>query len=163
MALGCVLCVACSSHDEVLSDDTDENIIHVGGVSTDDMVTTAAATRAAVAADSIAWLKAALQSRGMTINYYQKADDMKSAILKRAADGTYSLTDANSKNAKWLGNGAHYFEGVYVPGGLAEGERMFMIRCAITPPCRHQQRLPLRWVVSLSPCSTVWHVCRLMC
>ena len=122
LALGCVLCVACSSHDEVLSADTDADFIHVGGVSTGDMVSTVAATRATLAADSIAWLKAALQSRGMTINYYQKADDMQSAILKRAAEGTYSLTDANSKNAKWLGNGAHYFEGVYVPGGLAQGE-----------------------------------------
>ena len=122
LALGCVLMVACSSHDEVLSADTDEDIIHVGGVSTGDMLTATAVTRATVAADSIEWLKAALQQRGMTINYYQKSDNKKTAVLKRAADGTYSLTDANSKYAKWLGNGAHYFEGVYVPGGLAEGE-----------------------------------------
>lgn len=122
LALGCVLLVACSAHDEVLSDDTDENIIHVGGVSTDDMVTTAAATRSAVAAETIDWLKDALQS-GMTLNYYQKADAKHTAKLTLATDGTtYSLTNTTTSNyAKWLGNGAHYFEGTYVPDGLAQG------------------------------------------
>ena len=122
-ALGCVLCVACNSHDEVLSDETDANIIHVGGVSASDMATTAAVTRADVAAQTPDWLKECLKN-SMTIKYYQKVDAKQTAKLILADDGsTYSLTNTStSKDAKWLGNGAHYFEGVYVPGGLAKGE-----------------------------------------
>ena len=112
---------ACNSQDEALSSVDDSDIIHVGGVSTDDMVTTAAVTRAAVAAETVDWLKAGLQ-KGMTINYYQDTDAKQKAQLKLDENGKYSLKDANGKYAKWLGNGAHFFEGVYIPAGLGIGE-----------------------------------------
>ena len=85
------------------------------------MVTTAAVTRAAVAAETADWLKAGLQ-KGMTIDYYQDTDTKQKAQLKLDENGVYSLKDANGKYAKWLGNGAHFFEGVYVPAGLGKGE-----------------------------------------
>ena len=116
-----MLLTACNSQDEALSSVDDSDIIHVGGVSTDDMVTTAAVTRAAVAAETVDWLKAGLQ-KGMTINYYQDTDAKQKAQLKLDENGKYSLKDANGKYAKWLGNGAHFFEGVYVPAGLGKDE-----------------------------------------
>nr|MCR5473517.1 hypothetical protein [Prevotella sp.] len=112
---------ACNSQDEALSSADDSDIIHVGGVSTGDMVTTAAVSRAAVSAETIDWLKAGLQ-KGMTISYYQDADAKQQAQLRLDENGIYSLTDANKKYAKWLGNGAHVFEGVYVPAGLGKDE-----------------------------------------
>ena len=114
-----MLLTACNSQDEVLSADDDSNIIHVGGVSTSDMVTTAVATRADVAIQTPNWLKGVLQDKGMTIYYYQDADAKQEAKLKLAND-LYSLMNSNDKHAKWLGNGAHYFEGVYVPEALEE-------------------------------------------
>lgn len=121
LALGFMLLTACNSQDEALSSADDSDIIHVGGVSTGDMVTTAAVSRAAVSAETIDWLKAGLQ-KGMTISYYQDADAKQQAQLRLDENGIYSLTDANKKYAKWLGNGAHVFEGVYVPAGLAKDE-----------------------------------------
>lgn len=116
-----MLLTACNSQDEALSSVDDSDIIHVGGVSTDDMVTMAAVTRAAVAAETVDWLKAGLQ-KGMTINYYQDTDAKQKAQLKLDENGKYSLKDAKGKYAKWLGNGAHSFEGVYVPAGLGKDE-----------------------------------------
>ena len=121
LALGFMFLTACNSQDEALSSVDDSDIIHVGGVSTDDMVTTAAVTRATVAAETVDWLKAGLQ-KGMTINYYQDTDAKQKAQLKLDENGVYSLTDTNGKYAKWLGNGAHFFEGVYIPAGLGIGE-----------------------------------------
>ena len=121
LALGFMFLTACNSQDEALSSVDDSDIIHVGGVSTDDMVTTAAVTRATVAAETVDWLKAGLQ-KGMTINYYQDTDAKQKAQLKLDENGKYSLKDANGKYAKWLGNGAHFFEGVYVPAGLGKDE-----------------------------------------
>ena len=121
LALGFMFLTACNSQDEALSSVDDSDIIHVGGVSTDDMVTTAAVTRAAVAAETVDWLKAGLQ-KGMTINYYQDTDAKQKAQLKLDENGKYSLKDANGKYAKWLGNGAHFFEGVYIPAGLGKDE-----------------------------------------
>ena len=97
---------ACNTQDEVLSSEDDSNIIHVGGVSTSDMVTTAVATRADVAIQTPNWLKDSLSAKGMTIYYYQDADAKQEAKLKLAND-LYSLTNSNDKHAKWLGNGAH--------------------------------------------------------
>ena len=121
LALGFMFLTACNSQDEALSSVDDSDIIHVGGVSTDDMVTTAAVTRATVAAETVDWLKAGLQ-KGMTINYYQDTDAKQKAQLKLDENGKYSLKDSNGKYAKWLGNGAHFFEGVYVPAGLGKDE-----------------------------------------
>ena len=119
LALGFMLLTACNSQDEVLSSNDDSNIIHVGGVSTSDMVTTAVATRADVAIQTPDWLKDSLSAKGMTIYYCQDVDAKQEAKLKLAND-VYSLTNANddSKHAKWLGNGAHHFEGVFIPEDL---------------------------------------------
>ena len=121
LALGFMLLTACNSQDEVLSADDDSNIIHVGGVSTSDMVTTAVATRADVAIQTPNWLKDGLSAKGMTIYYYQDADAKQEAKLKLAND-LYSLTNSNDKHAKWLGNGAHYFEGVSIPEDLEDSK-----------------------------------------
>ena len=117
LALGFMLLTACNSQDEVLSSDDDSNIIHVGGVSTSDMVITAAVTRADVTIQTPDWLKDSLNKKGMTIYYYQDVDAKQEAKLKLAND-VYSLMTNNSKHAKWLGNGAHYFEGVFIPEDL---------------------------------------------
>ena len=121
LALGFMLLTACNSQDEVLSSEDDSNIIHVGGVSTSDMVTTAVATRADVAIQTPNWLKDSLSAKGMTIYYYQDADAKQEAKLKLAND-LYSLTNSNDKHAKWLGNGAHYFEGVFIPEDLEDSK-----------------------------------------
>ena len=121
LALGFMLLTACNSQDEVLSAEDDSNIIHVGGVSTSDMVTTAVATRADVAIQTPNWLKDGLSAKGMTIYYYQDADAKQEAKLKLAND-LYSLTNSNDKHAKWLGNGAHYFEGVFIPEDLEDSK-----------------------------------------
>ena len=63
LALGFMLLTACNSQDEVLSSDDDSNIIHVGGVSTSDMVTTAAVTRADVTIQTPDWLKDSLNKK----------------------------------------------------------------------------------------------------
>ena len=60
--------VACSSQDDIISQSDNDNIIHVGNVSTDNMVTTATVTRTAVAAETLPWLKEALK-KGMDITY----------------------------------------------------------------------------------------------
>ena len=121
LALGFMLLTACNTQDEVLSSEDDSNIIHVGGVSTSDMVTTAVATRADVAIQTPNWLKDGLSAKGMTIYYYQDADAKQEAKLKLAND-LYSLTNSNDKHAKWLGNGAHYFEGVFIPEDLEDSK-----------------------------------------
>ena len=121
LALGFMLLTACNSQDEVLSSDDDSNIIHVGGVSTSDMVTTAVATRADVAIQTPNWLKNSLSAKGMTIYYYQDANAKQEAKLKLAND-LYSLTNSNDKHAKWLGNGAHFFEGVFIPEDLEDSK-----------------------------------------
>ena len=121
LALGFMFLTACNSQDEVLSSEDDSNIIHVGGVSTSDMVTTAVATRVDVAIQTPNWLKDCLSAKGMTIYYYQDADAKQEAKLKLAND-LYSLTNSNDKHAKWLGNGAHYFEGVFIPEDLEDSK-----------------------------------------
>lgn len=136
MSLGLMLLTACSSQDEVLSSATEEDIIHVGGVSTDGMVANAAVTRAAVAAETLDWLKAGL-IQGMDITYLTKTASQK-AKLKLEVDGEgnpktseggftiYSLSAYNDLGqlttipAKWLGNGAHTFQGIYIPEGLTK-------------------------------------------
>lgn len=115
--LGLALLSSCSFENEALSLVDESEIIHVGGVEADDLVTTALVTRATESATNVDWLKTALQN-GMNINYYQSKTDIKSVTLKLENDGTYSLKDSKGTPAKWLGNGVHIFEGVYVPEGL---------------------------------------------
>ena len=135
LALSCLLSAACSSQDEYLtSADESTNIIHVGDVSTTPMVATTIQTRSGVAAEKPDWLKEGL-IKGMDITYLTKTAHQKARLkLEVDADGKpqtseggftiYSLnaydTDDNLTNipAKWLGNGAHTFQGVYIPEGL---------------------------------------------
>ena len=116
LALSIMLLAACDSQD-VLSSNDEQNMIHVGGVNTDPMVTTATVTRSAVAAETLDWLKEGL-TQGMNMQYYKEASAKQKAILKLEADGTYSMKTPDGTVCKWLDNGKHAFEGVYVPSGL---------------------------------------------
>ena len=116
LALSIMLLAACDSQ-EALSSNDEQNMIHVGGVNTDPMVTTATVTRSAVAAETLDWLKEGL-TQGMNMQYYKEASAKQKAILKLEADGTYSMKTPDGIVCKWLGNGKHAFEGVYVPSGL---------------------------------------------
>lgn len=116
LALSIMLLAACDSQ-EALSSNDEQNMIHVGGVNTDPMVTTATVTRSAVAAETLDWLKEGL-TQGMNMQYYKEASAKQKAILKLEADGTYSMKTPDGIVCKWLGNGKHVFEGVYVPSGL---------------------------------------------
>lgn len=136
LTLGMMFLAACSSQEELLpSTDYGDNCIHVGGVSATDMVTTSA-TRAGVAAETLDWLKDGLKN-GMDITYKTKTAQQKAQLkLQVDADGKpqtseggfpiYSLNaydvDGNLTNipAKWLGNGAHTFQGLFIPEGLKE-------------------------------------------
>ena len=136
LAVGLFMLAACSSQDDSLlttADDTD--VIHVAAVSTDDMVTTAAVTRAGVAAETVDWLTDALK-KGMDITYYKAESAKQKARLKLETDALgniqtsdggvtiYSLNAYDSNGqltsipAKWQDNGAHTFQGVFVPTGL---------------------------------------------
>ena len=135
--VGGMLLSACTQHDEALGTD-DESIIHVGGVSTGDMLSTSASTRAVmepVAAESLDWLKKGLSDTGMDITYFTKTAQQK-AQLKLPVDGEgnpvksgegITIYDFHAYNdegnvttvaAKWLGNGAHTFQGKYIPESL---------------------------------------------
>ena len=116
LALSIMLLAACDSQ-EALSSNDEQNMIHVGGVNTDPMVTTATVTRSAVAAETLDWLKEGL-TQGMNMQYYKEASAKQKAILKLEADGTYSMKTPDGTVCKWLGNGKHAFEGVYVPSRL---------------------------------------------
>ena len=116
LVLGVMLFAACNSQD-VLSSEDEQNVIHVGGVNTDQMVTTATVTRSAVAAETLNWLKEGL-SQGMNMQYYKEESAKQQAILKLEADGTYTMKTSDGAFCKWLDNGKHVFEGVYVPSGL---------------------------------------------
>ena len=116
LALSIMLLAACDSQ-EALSSNDEQNMIHVGGVNTDPMVTTATVTRSAVAAETLDWLKEGL-IQGMNMQYYKEASAKQKAILKLEADGTYSMKTPDGTVCKWLDNGKHAFEGVYVPSGL---------------------------------------------
>ena len=116
LALAMMLLAGCSSQDEVVADDA--QMIHIGRVSTDDMVATTATTRSVVGAETLPWLKKGLE-QGMNI-YYFKNEAKQHAILKLENDGSYSLKTSEGKPCKWLGNGDHVFEGVYAPSGLKQ-------------------------------------------
>lgn len=118
LALAMMLLAGCSSHDEVVVAADDAQMIHIGRVSTDDMVTTAAITRADVDAETLPWLKEGLE-QGMNI-YYFKNEAEQHAILKLETDGSYSLKTSGGQPCKWLGNGDHIFEGVYAPSELKQ-------------------------------------------
>lgn len=119
LALGIVLLASCSSSNELPTPVDDEAIIHVGGINTNDMVSTAAITRTSLDDKDLEWLKNGLK-KGMDIFYYKDAKDMKAAKLVLEESNsviTYSLTH-NNEPCKWLGNGEHTFLGAYVPDEL---------------------------------------------
>lgn len=120
LALGIVLLASCSTNDEVISPTEDEAIIHVGGINTSDMVSTAAKTRSILDDEELGWLKEGLQA-GLHIFYYKDNPPMTSGLLKLEKDNTYSFTD-DTKPCKWLGNGNHTFLGAYVPQDLYKDE-----------------------------------------
>ena len=132
--LGLVLLSGCGSQEEALiSDDYKENVINVGGVEAVDVMTTDVTTRALP--DSLKWLSDALTA-GMNITYYKSVTDKKDAILQLKTNGEYSLKVDNNP-AQWLGNGAHTFEGVYVPDGLGQnGAKTYdaLTRYTAVPP-----------------------------
>lgn len=123
--MGLAMMAACTHNEEVATADDSASIIRVGGV-----------TRAAATDEGMAWLREALQ-QGMNLSYYQTGDATKQQVTLKLDDaGNYSLT-ADGKPAKWLGNGAHIFEGAYVPDGLkAEGEHSYadLSHYTATPP-----------------------------
>lgn len=136
LVMGGMLMASCTQHDEALLDN-DDNIIHVGGVDAGNLLTATAATRAVsepVAAESLDWLKLGLAS-GMDITYFTNDKQQKARLtLQLDADGkpvqsdgnitVYHLNAYNADNkltnvpAKWLDNGAHTFQGVYIPEEL---------------------------------------------
>ena len=111
--------VACSSQDDIISQSDNDNIIHVGNVSTDNMVTTATVTRTAVAAETLPWLKEALK-KGMDITYLLDENTQKAKLelqvdnddKVQTSEGGFTIYnlkayDANNNltdiPAKWLG------------------------------------------------------------
>lgn len=116
----------------------DENVIHVGGVSTSGTEMVSVTTRAAndpTPAETLPWLRDPLFS-GLDITY-RKGDRSRIAVLKLLSgdhDGyavsegniaKYSFYDRDAETgaitttpAKWFDNGAHIFEGLYVPENI---------------------------------------------
>jgi hypothetical protein len=151
--MGLATLAACTQNEEIAAVDDTENIIHVGGVSTNELTLRAVQTRADETksdeeknkeaepepAEKVEWL-ANMLKQGMDITYLTKTaqqtaqqkahlkleTDDKGEILKSGDITVYSLNayDTNGKltevPAKWLGNGAHTFQGVYVPEGLKD-------------------------------------------
>lgn len=115
-----------------------ENVIHVGGVSTTGPDVVSVTTRAEnepTPAETLDWLKGPLFS-GLDITY-RKGDQSRIAVLKLlpgSHDGydvsegniaKYSFYDRHAETgaitttpAKWFDNGAHIFEGLYVPENI---------------------------------------------
>ena len=126
---------ACSTKDEELVAVDDSQIIHVGGVSTDGMMTTAVTrTGTTLPAEEVDWLAAMLQ-QGMDITYLTKTAQKTAQLVlatdangdAEASEGGFTVYQLNAYDeggnlttvpAKWLDNGVHTFQGVYVPEGL---------------------------------------------
>lgn len=135
LTAGLALLAACNDADEITSAQSDSlSEIRIAEVSADAMASTAAATRTSVAAESLTWLKEGL-AQGMDITYFIGSSSQKaqlklevdeSGVVQTSSEGytLYSLNtyDADgtltSVPAKWLNNGAHTFQGVYIPEGL---------------------------------------------
>ena len=134
--VGGMLLSACTQHDEALETD-DDRIIHVGGVTAGDVLSTSAVTRAMmdpVAAESLDWLKDGLATTGMDITYFTKTAQQKAQLKLQLdsegnpakSDGGITIYDFKAYNngeptdvaAKWLGNGAHTFQGKFIPESL---------------------------------------------
>lgn len=121
LTLGLVLLSGCSSQDEVIVP-VDDDIIHVGGVGTNDMVLASATTRTGLDDSSLDWLKDGLKA-GLDIFYYTtnatEPNPGKLVLHEDYSGISYTLTH-NDAPCKWLGNGAHTFLGAYVPRELKD-------------------------------------------
>lgn len=113
-----LLFTACSIKDDMISSADNDQIIHVGGVNADDLLSTAATTRGIADDDKLSWLKDGLM-QGMNILYF-KNDTEQHAVLKLETDGSFSLKTKEGQHCTWLGNGDHVFEGVYAPSELKQ-------------------------------------------
>ncbi len=146
-----LLLTACKDTDDLAGGGmgvTEGNVIHVGGVNTDELVATASVTRTdeetvtKTDAENISWLVEPLEN-GLDITYGLSSDrdnTSRVAILKLltengeiGGDIKYSVDGSNkyaeysflyrhntsgvatNEPAIWYGNGAHFFEGLYVP------------------------------------------------
>ena len=153
-ALAGLLLTACQDSDSLTggSDVAVEKMIHIGGIDTDDMVSTAVVTRTGETpavdeenvqrtdAENISWLVTPLKD-GLDITYGKDGNprtNERVAILKLLTEGAnikysedpvthdkvaeYSFLyrdndngDPTNNPAIWYDNGAHYFEGLYIP------------------------------------------------
>ncbi len=148
---GSLLLMACQETDELENTSSgstaaSEDIIHVGGIATDELIATAHVTRTEVDeetvsktdAENISWLVEPLET-GLDITYglsSNRSGTSRVAILKLLTEGgniKYSVDgdnkyaeysflyrdnttgEATQEPAIWHGNGAHFFEGLYVP------------------------------------------------
>lgn len=134
MALALALVSACTPNADLATADGDDRIIRVGGVTTPAEAVAQPTTRAAVADEDVHWLNEALQ-QGIPMTYSTKTAQQR-ALLRLETDDRgavstsdggitiYSLTAYDDRGvlttapAKWLDNGAHTFQGVYVPKAL---------------------------------------------
>lgn len=115
LTIGLALLTACSTHDDVVAPNDVDQIINVGGVSTDDMMATTVTTRGTVGAETLDWLKTGLE-QGVNMLYFKDKNKPQYAVLKLETSG-YTLTHEGTA-CKWLDNGEHTFEGVYAPAEL---------------------------------------------
>lgn len=126
---------------------SDEAIIQIGGVETDEISVSYELTRAGDAtpqdAETVSWLFTPLTETGLDITYGRVnggVNDKAVAKLKLVKDASntdggykvenglavYTFNTLNQSGeettpAIWFGNGAHYFQGVYVPDNIRYG------------------------------------------
>lgn len=126
---------------------SDEAIIQIGGVETDEISVSYELTRAGDAtsqdAETVSWLFTPLTETGLDITYGKVnggENDNAVAKLKLVKDASntdggykvenglavYTFNTLNQSGeettpAIWFGNGAHYFQGVYVPDNIRYG------------------------------------------
>ena len=127
---------ACTRVDSPEQPAYDADVIRVGMVSNGRMTTKADPEPAGQAAETVPWLKDVLAT-GMDMTYLYN-DNSRKARLKLEVDAEgniltseggitkYSFkayddqANLTGVPAKWMGNGAHTFQGVYIPEGLKQ-------------------------------------------
>ena len=113
LALALLLPLSCRQADVPAS--LPEDVICVEGITKAD------------AAEDIPWLEAALKE-GLDITYGLNRDRENTervSVLKLQNDNTYTfLYKDKGTPAVWMGNGAHFFEGEYIPQELTSGAEL---------------------------------------
>ena len=148
IGIASLLLTACKETDELSENGapTPDNIIHVGGIAADELIAHATTMRDAVDettvtktdAENVEWLRQPL-FEGLDITYGKASDRTNTsrvAQLKLLKDGDnikysdehlaeYSFLfrdnttgDVTSNPAIWHDNGAHFFEGLYLPNEI---------------------------------------------